>query len=356
MLGLWKKKRGVTLTIDVGSSALKFLVTSGVYPDNFAVRDFRVVHTSAAGKQLSAGDLSAVLRHTLTQLNIATPDVRTVISGRQAVVRIVELPRTSREELHKSVAFQLSRYVPLNPEDSVFDCAPMAQAPARDGWQKCMIVASRRTVVDAVNDLFRTVNLVALIMDVEPICVINAFLAGVDDHDREAGIARIESGGIGLVHMGAVHTDVCILRGRVPVACRSLDMGEMDVIKDYATQQRLEYAEALAAYQQAGEMTAEVRTAYGRCLGRILTEVKTSFEYCKREFDFSCERLYLTGGMADKVGAAALAKELYGVAAFRLDPFVKVGLDALDQRIGEFRAVTGAFTPALGVALRALGL
>jgi len=320
------------------------------------VRDFRVVHTSAAGKQLSAGDLSAVLRHTLTQLNITTPDVRTVISGRQAVVRIVELPRTSREELRKSVAFQLSRYVPLNPEESVFDCAPLAHAPARDGWQKCMVVASRRPVVDAVNELFRSVNVVALILDVEPICVINAFLAAVDDYDREEGLARIESGGIGLVHMGSAHTDVCILRGRVPVACRSLDVGEMDVIKDYAIQQRLEYPEALAAYQHAGEMTAEVRTAYLRCLGRIVTEVKTSFEYCKREFDFSCERLYLTGGMADKVGAAAMVKEQYGVAAFRFDPCVKVDLDALDQRIGEFRAVMGTFTPALGVAIRALGM
>jgi len=356
MLGLWKRKRGITLTIDVGSSALKFLVTSGSYPDNFVVRDFRMVHTSAAGKQLSAGDLSAVLRHTLSQLNIATPDVRTVISGRQAVVRIVELPRTSREELRKSVAFQLSRYVPLNPEESVFDCAALAQAPARDGWQKCMVVASRRTVVDAINELLRTVNLTALMLDVEPICVINAFLAAVDDFDREEGIARIESGGIGLLHMGSAHTDVCILRGRVPVACRSLDMGEMDVIKDYATQQRIEYPEALAAYQQAGEMAPEVRTAYTRCLGRILAEVKTSFEYCKREFDFSCERLYLTGGMADKVGAAALAKDLHGVPAFRFNPFVKVEVNALDQRIGEFRAVMGAFTPALGVAIRALGL
>jgi type IV pilus assembly protein PilM len=356
MFGLLKRKRGITLTIDVGSSALKFLVTSGAYPDSFVIRDFRVVHTSAAGKQLSAGDLSAVLRHTLSQISVTTPDVRTVISGRQAVVRIVELPRTSREELRKSVAFQLSRYVPLNPEESVFDCTPMTQAPARDGWQKCMVVAARRTVVDAVNGLFRTVNLTALILDIEPICVINAFLAVVDDFDREEGIARIESGGIGLVHMGSAHTDVCILRGRVPVACRSLDLGEMDVIKEYATQQRLEYPEALAAYQQAGEMTAEVRTAYQRCLGRILMEVKTSFEYCKREFDFSCERLYLTGGMADKLGAAAIAKELHGVAAYRFDPFVKVNVDALDQRLGEFRAVTGAFTPALGVAMRALGL
>jgi type IV pilus assembly protein PilM len=329
-------------------------VTSGSHPGDFSVRDFRLVHTNTAGKTLSAGDLSAIVRHTAGQLSFDSSDVRATISGRQAVVRIIEMPRTSRDELRKSVAFQLSRYVPLNPDESVFDCAPLPQAQAREGWQKCIVVAARRTVIDAVNELLRAVNLVPVMLDVEPISVVNAFIGTADDYDREENIARIETGGVGLVHLGATHTDVCILRGRVPVACRSVDMGEAEVVKDYAAQQRVEQADAVAAYQQAGEMTPELRAAYHRCLGRILAEVKTSFEYCKREFDFTCERLYLSGGMADKVGAAAIAKEIYGVPAYHFDPCVKVSLDLLDQRIGEFRAAIGAFTPALGAAMRTI--
>jgi len=351
----WKKRRGNTLTVDIGSVAIKALVTTGAFPNGVSIRDFRVAYASTPSKPLGASECSKLLRDMLSQLSIVTTDVRCIISGRHCIVRIIELPHATREELRKTIGFQLSRYVPLNPDESVFDCVPLNGASSREGWQKCVLVATRRAVVDGINDTLREFNFVPLILDAEPLAVVNAFMASADAFDREHSLPHIERGGVGVLHIGMSHTDICILQGRSLVACRSIDTGELDIIKEFAAQTRVEFGDALAACSQSLDLAPDVRAVHALILGRIINEMRTSFEYCKRDYDFSCERVYITGGLADRIGIAGIAKELCGAPSYAFNPLTDQSLQALDARVRDLREVAGAFTPAFGLASRPLG-
>ena len=350
----WKKAKGKTLSVDVGSAANKILVSEGVYPDKFTVHDYRIIHVSTTGKPVNPNELPNILKDALASLRVRTSDVRATLLGRQAVVRVVEMPKINREELKTAAGFNLNRFIPLNPDEAVFDCAALAGVPAREGWQKCILVAARRTIVDQHNELFRAAGIPPLLLDVEPVAVMNAFIATGDDFDRERNLTRVENDGVALVHLGASHTDLCILRGHVPMACRTMEFGANEMVQELATVQRLEYAQALQAIQEGTHEA--VRPAVEKFIARVANEVTTSLGYCQREFDLKSNRLYVSGGPANNQMVTDLLQERSGIATFRFDPFLRADLAPLENRISDFRAAAATFTPALGLAVRSLGL
>ncbi|NLF38655.1 pilus assembly protein PilM [bacterium] len=350
----FKRKKRRALSIDVGTASVKVLVSEGASPGEIEVLDYRLLQVGTAGKPLNAPELVSVLREMLSSLHVHISDTRATFSNRQVVVRVVEMPRTQRNEYKKAAEFQLNRYIPMNAEEAVFDCVPLPDAPCRDGWSKCVLAASRRTVVDQFTDSLRQAGLTPLLLDVEPVCVMNAFIATADEFDRDKGIARVESGGVGLVHIGATHTDLCVLQGRIPIACRVIECGAGDVVQELTVSKRVDYQAAQQLLREPGEEDAARNKAVEKVLARLANEIKTSLEYCAREFELKSERLYLTGGLADCPEAAGLVGSLTALPTFRFDPFVNARLGPLDTRVGDLRAMAASFVPVMGLAVREL--
>ena len=350
---LLKKKTTRVLSVDIGGSAIKLLVCDGKFPQNFSVLDYRILPLNTTGKAADVNVIQTALQSGLGTMNAGTNEARTLVSGRQVVVRVIEMPKSSREELAKAVALQIGRYVPINAEEAVYDCAPLQGLNVREGWMKCLLVASRRAGLEGHAEILRKSGLMAMLIEPEPLAVVNAFIAGADEYDKSVSIAAIE-GGVGLIHIGLTHTDLCILRGRAPVICRSIEMGEQEIIRELSSTRRVEYADAIQAAREDIEKHDDLRRITGKFLSSIATEMRTSFDYCQREYDIKCERLYVTGGLANKTSTAQMLHDLARVDAYRYDPFVKVKLDALGTRAAEFRAQFSSFVPVLGGAVRDL--
>ncbi len=344
------------LALDIGSSAIKLLLVHGQHPAPLAITDFRVIHLNTTGKPVSANELPAILSGVAHEINFGTANVRAAISGRHAVIRIVDMPKSSPEELKRAMTFQLGRYVPIAPDEVSFDCMALEGLPAREGWQKVLLVALRRSIAEQHTQALRAAGFEPLLLDIEPLAALNAVAAMGADFNRTAGIPHNDRGSFCLLHFGAAHIDLSIVRDGTPLACRMLEPGDADIIRDIAGSKRIEYPEAVALFTRGATATDELYPCFERFIGRLAGELRSSFDYFRREFDFTCERVYLSGGLADRPGVPELMHRATQLPAVRFDPLVNVNLDALDNRVGTLRDLAATFAPAVGLAVRALSL
>ena len=133
-----------------------------------------------------------------------------------------------------------------------------------------------------------------------------------------------------------------------------IECGAGDVVQELTVSKRVDYQAAQQLLREPGEEDAARNKAVEKVLARLANEIKTSLEYCAREFELKSERLYLTGGLADCPEAAGLVGSLTALPTFRFDPFVNARLGPLDTRVGDLRAMAATFVPVMGLAVREL--
>lgn len=339
---LFQKKKDRVLSVDIGSLTAKMLVTEGSPSEGLRIMDFRIVHLHQNASRQSPDDIASVLAHTWQSLSFFPGAVRSVVSTRQEVVRVIEMPYASRDELKKSVKYHLNRHVPFAQNETVFDCVSLEKNPVSSGASvetvKCLLVAVRRDILDAHTAIYKAANMVPLLVDVEPVAVMNAYIAMGRHFERDKGIQRQEDEGVALIHIGAHHTDLCVMRGHMPVACRAI---EYDMSRAHGH-----------VSSHGGAAPTDSAEQLARVLSPLTTELKASLQYCTRHYNVHLSRVILTGGGAEYESVRAHMEDTLGISAYRFDPFLKADITPLEERISDFRAHASTFTAALGVAVR----
>ena len=355
-MSLFKRSGGEkVLSLDIGSDSIKLLASQGTYPGNISIFDYRLLHINTTGKGVNPAEIPAILKSVLPEIKMSVDCVRTIVSGQAAIVRVIEMPEMNKTELKQSVSYQLGRYIPMRPDDVQFDCTPMQDQNVRKGFQKCLLVVVRRTVIDELNKIINACGLSPLLIDVEPIAVTNCYLACSRDFDREQGIPHIEdSAGVCLLHMGANHTDMIIMRGKVPLVCRALETGTSGMFSTIAETLEISYVDAVDMMNEGKEHTEITGHAIHNFAETLVREIRTSLDYCSREYDLKTERMYITGAPAENVLLCQALTIAIDIPVYRFDPFVNIPLSALENRIGDFRSKAPAFAPVLGMAIRTL--
>ena len=341
MAFFWKNKNKKNLSIDIGTSSIKVLLTEDSVQDSLKILDYRYVQLSDETKKIKPSELSEILKQTLRAFNYDTENVRAILSTKQNVVRIIELPVGSNEEIKKTVSYQLGRHVPFSHENTIFDCAPLPDAISESGTQKCMLVAVRRSEVDFTTRVFEQANIEPILLNTEPVSVINSFIASKEKFDEELKIKSDENDGVALVHFGASHTDLSILSGNVPVACRAIDFGYVDK-KEKDDDKDNE------------EAIANNNSAIEKFISKTSTEINTLFKFCQRNFELEVKRIYISGGLANNISIPNYLKENTKIEVYKYNPFVSANFDFADKRQEDFNNILSAFVPLAGLAARKL--
>jgi len=341
MTFFWKNKKKKNLSLDIGTSYIKALLTEGPAFDSLKVLDYRYVQLVTAAKKLSSPELAVILKQTLKTLDYDNENVRAILSTKQNVVRIIELPAGSNEEIKKTVSYQLGRHVPFSHENTIFDCAPLPEAISAEGTQKCMLAAARRSEVQEINQIFEQAGLVPLLLNTEPVSVINAFIAYREKFDEGLNINIKKDDCVALVHFGSSHTDLSILSGNVPVACRAIDFG-------YAGNKEKDSGDIENGAGGKEDFAVE------KFISKTTSEINTLFKFCQRNFELEVERMYISGGLANNISIADFLKENSGIEVYRYNPFISADFDTIGNRKTDFDKILSAFVPLAGLAARNL--
>ncbi len=320
------------------------------------------------------GDKAAAVAELFKRGRFRSKHVVTSVAGQSVVVRYVQMPKMSEQELKQAIRIEADRYVPFELDDVVLDCQPLkrvshrsneSETPNKDAGDNMtvLLVACRQPLIEEQLKLLSSQSLQPLAVDVDVFALANAWeLCGLPDDalDQAQGEASTEAltgaGGderaIALVDIGASRTSINVLCNGETCFSREIGIGGHDMTQAVARKLGLEVFEAEAIKRAGEDKEAEVARAIQPVLEDLVNEISLSLDYVENHEGVRVEEVLLSGGGVLAPGAVTYVEQATGRAARTWNPLE--GLRVADDRVDveELEAWAPSLVVAVGLASR----
>ncbi len=315
--------------LDIGTNAVTIAeVTAGSPPrlDMFA----QVALPREAMREGEVADEAAVteaVARLRAEVGLKKVPVRVGIASPRVVVRQVEMPVMTRDELMSALQFQAADLIPIPIEDAVLDFAILSTStPAPDSGaeptMQVLLVAAYEATVARLVFAVEAGGLEVGAVDLIPLALTRALArpAAVMAHAAGGSIAVDEGiGAEGIVSFGGGVTAIAVHEDGVPQFVRVLGSGGRELTDAIATDLAIPTDAAEALKRALGnpgsdEMVARARTSLDRPLSVLLDEVRSSIDYYRNQpGSAQLRRVVVTGGSAQLPGLPERLSALVGV-------------------------------------------
>jgi len=339
--------------IDIGSSSVKLvqlrqakggyqLVTLGVAPlPPEAIVDNAI---------MDSGSVVEVVRNLVESHKVKTKSVATSVSGHSVIIRKIQLPIMTEEEMEASIQWEAEQYIPFEISEVNLDfqiLGPDARDPSQ---MNVILVAAKKEFVNDHVAVFRECGMNPVVMDIDCFAIENAFEANYGFEEDEI---------VALINMGAAAMNVNVLKGGKSVFTRDIQIGGN--MYNEEIQKRLglsgEDAEEVKLGGEIEDVDAEaVMSVINDATESLAQEVQRSFDFFSAtSSDEKVQKLYITGGVSKTPNVREYLESQLAIPVELLDPFrlIKVNEKEFDPEY--IQAVGPLFSVAVGLAMRRLG-
>ena len=348
---LFKQKKDL-IGVDIGSSSVKLvqlreakggyqLVTLGLglLPPE-AIVDNAIMDSQA---------IIEVVQNLVESLKVKTKNVATSVSGHSVIIRKIQLPIMTEEEMESSIQWEAEQYIPFEISEVNLDFQILGADPNDASQMDVILVAAKKDFVSDYVSLFKECGFNPVVLDIDCFSVQNVFESNYGIEDEI----------VALIDMGASSMNVNILKEGVSVFTRDIQVGGNAYNEEI--QKRLglnnEDAEKVKLGGEIEDVTPETIAAILADATDALTqEVQRSIDFFSAtSSDEKVQKAYITGGVA-KLAAVreSLAKRL-GVEVEIMDPWRQTSYSEKDFDPEYLQDVGPIFTVAAGLAMRRMG-
>jgi type IV pilus assembly protein PilM len=295
--------------LDVGTNAVTVAeVTPGSTPrlnlfgqvalPRDAMREGEVVDELAVTEAITRLRSEVGLRRAPVRVGIASPRV---------IVRQVEMPAMSRDDLTSALRFQAPDLIPIPVEEAAMDFAVLGTEtpPGGEPTMRVLLAAAQEATVARLVAAVEAAGLAVAAVDLVPLALIRA-LARPAPGD---GGAPPPPGAEGIVSLGGGVTAITVHEAGVPRFVRVLGTGGRELTDAIATEVDLPADTAESLKRQLAspgdDLLGRARTAIERPLGALVDDVRSSLDYYRNQPGAApLRRVLLTGGGAQLPGLA----------------------------------------------------
>lgn len=349
---LIKSKKDV-VGIDIGSSSVKLvqlrqvkggyqLVTLGVAPlPSEAIVDNAIMDSSAVVE---------VIRNLMEGNKVKTKNVATSISGHSVIIRKIQLPIMTEEEMETSIQWEAEQYIPFEISEVNLDFQILGPDTRDPSVMNVILVAAKKEIVNDHVAVFKECGLNPVVMDIDCFAIENTFEANYGFDDDEI---------IALINMGAAAMNVNVLKGGKSVFTRDIQVGG-NMYND-ELQKRLglsgEDAEEVKLGGEMEDVDPEtVRAVINDATESLAQEVQRSFDFFSAtSSDEKVQKLYITGGVSKTLNVREYLETQLAIPVELLDPFRLIQVNEKEFDPEYIRAAGPLFSVAVGLAMRRLG-
>jgi type IV pilus assembly protein PilM len=142
-----------SIGIDIGTRAVGIAEVSGGNGHRAVTRFGRALLPAGAVEHGEIQDPQAVGRAVASlykKLGLSGRSVHIGVSNRHVVVRVIELPAMSREDLANAIRFQAQEHIPIPLDQAVVDYQVLEELDVPEGQrlQRVLVVAAERTTIE----------------------------------------------------------------------------------------------------------------------------------------------------------------------------------------------------------------
>lgn len=341
-------KNELVVGIDIGSHAIKVCQLKRTSAGYSLVAIGSTVLPEGAVEDGTLNDpetVSEVLSSLLKNLKIKNKKIGFSISGYSVIVKKVNLAVMDDEQLEEHIMAEAEQYIPFDIEDVYLDFQDLKTTQKDSDRTDVMLVAAKKEIVDDYLDMFETLNLNPVIVDVDGFAFENSF-----EHNSP------EAQNVALIDIGASKMNINILAQGISVVARDIIVGSRQLTEQIQNLYDIEVGEAekiKLGSVPVETMQEDIEEIYSSTCTQWVLEVKKAIDlYHANNPDQPLTRLILSGGGAKVAGLADFLAQETELEVELFNPFnhIKINQKKIDPNYLE--SIGPEMAIATGIALR----
>jgi type IV pilus assembly protein PilM len=289
------------------------------------------------------------IRTAMRELKIHEKEVAIALSGHSVIIKKVQLPTTTAEELEESIQWEVEQYIPFDIKDVKIDFQVIG--PLRDDPSKMdvLLVAAKTELINDYMSVVRDAGLVPRIVDIDSLAAGNAFELTHPVSDEQVPM---------VVNVGASFMNINILHAGVPLFTRDVPMGGGMYTSEIQKQLAVGFETAeeyKTGRKDPGERAAKLAEIMKTVSTLLATEAQRSYNFFSATYpDRLVTKVYLTGGAARSSFLKEILAEKIGVDVEIFDPIQGLSVDEKTVDPAVVSQFNTSATVSIGLALRNL--
>ncbi|MCB9777908.1 MAG: type IV pilus assembly protein PilM [Alphaproteobacteria bacterium] len=318
-----------SIGLDIGSSHVKLMELDA---DPKSGR-YRLQHFGMAklppeaivdGAVMNTNVIVDAIRELVQRERVKTKNVVASVSGNSVIIKRINLPLMTPDELEESIQWEAEQYIPFDINDVNIDVQILEGASDDPGQMEVLLVAARKELVNEYQALIQQAGLKPSVVDVDAFAISNMFEMNYDAPNDS----------IAMVNVGASNVNIHVLRNGVSAFTRDIGIGGRQFTEEIQRTLNISYEEAEAMKiggddrDHAAVVPEEIERILANVGDNLATEVQRSLDfYLSTSADGGLSRVYLSGGAARTPGLARAISKQTGLPAEVVDPFRRIQID-----------------------------
>jgi type IV pilus assembly protein PilM len=333
-----KQKPKFEVGLDIGNSSIK--VVQLLSKPNSKLRElvsFDVQKLNGTGSEA----IAEAIKKALKTANITTTSVNTSVSGQAVIVRYIQMPKMTKEDLDKALKLGIGKYIPFSVDEVNFDSQILDDSDKKSKMMKVLLVAVKKDIVKERMDILTKAGLTANVIDVDSFAIVNSFQL----------VSQENMGIIAVLDIGAEISSTTILKDNVPHFNRDVPIGGNNFTRAIIEEFEMTVEEAEELKYNPQTRYGDLITAIRPVIDTLADEMHLSFNYCESQLGGSVQKIFLTGGTAKFKGIGKVLSGILGVDVEIWDP---TRILLVNESVPRDKLIeTGPLlTVAVGLALR----
>ncbi len=311
--------------LDVGSHSVKLVEvnSSGEAPKLVNMGVAPLPRDSFVEGRLAKPELVAeAIRSLATHLKVKRKSVAVSISGYDVMIKKIELPTMTEDELAERMQSELGQYIPYNIEEVDVDYQVIDVSKNRPNFMDVLLVAAKKESISDFNNLLRLAGFEPLVVDVDFFALSNSFEATCGFGEER----------VALLDLGANKSLLNIAHRGLPVFTRSISIGGnqlTDAIKDTFSI-GFEEAESVKLGDSQGKYPAkDLEEIFVSTVSGWVTQCQRALDFYYHNFpEDKVGSIYLSGGSCKIPGLDKVLHEHLDLPVEVFNPVSRIHHDA----------------------------
>ncbi len=338
MLKLGQKKKEA-VGLDIGSYSIKVASVKKEAAEH-VLNIYNIKNVKNNGNKSS--DIGSLIEEVFSEIDLHPEDVNLSISGPDVIVRFIDLPKMSKDQLANALFFEAEKYIPFNVNEVIMDSLILGDA-ADPGQMRVLLAAAKREVLEKRIKLVEKAGMSVNLVDIDSFAIFNAYLESYPASDNN---------GKAFLDFGHSQTNVLISIGSEPSFMRQVQIGGGDITGAICKKIGISAKEAEQMKMNPGEENKEtVQQAVASVLDDLIGEIQLSLGYFENRYNNMVGDFFCSGGMIYQEGVMEYLGNKLGVQVKKWSPVSGIRLSE-DLSREDTDQVSSQLAVCVGLALR----
>ena len=334
--------------IDIGSHSVKLMeANTGNFTPKLVSMGIAPLPRGAfvEGRVAKPEIVAEAIKMLANNLKVKRRPAAISISGYDVMIKKIELPTMSEDELELRMHSELGQYIPYNIDEVDIDYQVIDVSTDRPNFMDVLLVAAKKESLTDFHTLLRLSGFDPFVVDVDFFALSNSF---------EATYGFVER--IALLDIGANKSVMNIVQKGVPIFTRSISIGGnqiTDRIKDFF-KLTFEEAESVKLGESAQKYPVrDLEEIFVSCVSDWVAECRRAVDFYYHNYpEKSIDQLYLSGGSCRIAGLDKVLHENLEIPVEIFNPVAHLQYDAKQFDPAYIDYIGPQMAISLGLALR----